>query len=103
MEKQIIIDQKALKELLKFSKKVQEELDALFKALEKSGKLEFPDSRKIDKNLFEIRVKYKGQYRGFYAYLQKDNIIALHFFQKKSQKTPVKNLKTAIRRSKLYE
>nr|WP_207627002.1 type II toxin-antitoxin system RelE/ParE family toxin [Photorhabdus stackebrandtii] len=48
------------------------------------------------KGLFEIRAKaQEGIGRGLFCYLQGSNIIALHAFIKKSQKTPKKDLDLA--------
>ncbi|MBU1323588.1 type II toxin-antitoxin system RelE/ParE family toxin [Patescibacteria group bacterium] len=99
----VFIDDRANKELCQFSLLIQVKFKALFKLLKLKGRLEFPDSKKLDKKLYEIRVKFQGEYRGFYAYIQKNSAIILHCFQKKTQKTPLKNLKTARRRLKFYE
>lgn len=99
----VYIDEIANKELSEFSLSVQAKFKALFKYLKLNGRLEFPDSKKLDKNLYEIRVKSQGEYRGFYAYLRKNSAIVLHCFHKKTQKMPPKNLKTAKRRLKYYE
>lgn len=103
MEKQIFYDKNADKEILKFPLQIQKRFHSQINILGEIGKLEFPDSRKIDKNLYEIRIKFKGEYRGFYAYIRKAQIIVLHCFRKKSQKTPIKSIKTAKRRLKYYE
>ena len=103
MKKKIYYDKSAEKEFSKFNKKIQDEFHSFFKILEEEGKLEFPEGKKVTKNLFEIRIKFKGEYRGFYAYVEKADIIILHFFKKKTQRTPLKNLKTAQRRLKQYE
>src|SRR6266852_1091797 len=98
--KKIYIDPTAEKELRKFSEGVQKKFEGYFDILRNNGKLEFPDAKKIDRYLFEIRVKFDGVYRGFYAYISDNVIVVLHFFRKKSQKTPVKNLRTAEGRLK---
>lgn len=98
MKKQIVIDKSAEKELANLSGEVQLKFQGHFEALGEEGKLDFPDARKISKDLFEIRVKLQGQYRGFYAYVQQDYIIILHIFHKKTQKTPFRNIETAERR-----
>lgn len=102
MRKTIHYDERAIRELQKFTKEVQEDFIALITLLEEQGKLEPPDGKKIRKNLFEIRITGKDVYRGFYAYFQENYIIILHFFQKKTQKTPLRNLKLAERRLKEY-
>lgn len=103
MKKNIFLDKNAQKELQEFSEEVQLEFEAYFKILEFEGTLNFPSARKVTKDIFEIRVKLKGEYRGFYAYIGKIDIVILHFFRKKTQKTPIKDLELAQRRLKLYE
>src|SRR3989344_6157943 len=103
MKKNVFIDKNAEKELLDFSEEVQLAFEAYFKILELEGKLDFPSARKVSKNIFEIRIKLQGEYRGFYAYVGKLDIVILHFFRKKTQKTPIKDLEVAKRRLKQYE
>ena len=103
MKKNIFVDRNAEKELREFNEGVQLEFEAYFKILELEGKLDFPQAKKVTKNLFEIRIKLKGEYRGFYAYIGKLDIVILHFFKKKTQKTPIKDLELAQRRLKQYE
>ena len=103
MKKNIFVDKNAEKELRGFDEEVQLEFEAYFKILELEGKLDFPQAKKITKDLFEIRIKLKGEYRGFYVYIGKLDIVVLHFFRKKTQKTPIKDLELAQRRLKQYE
>lgn len=103
MRKNIFVDKNAQKELREFSEEVQLEFEAYFKILEIEGKLELPHAKKISRDLFEIRIKLQGQYRGFYAYVGKLDIVILHFFRKKTQKTPKKDLELAQKRYKQYE
>lgn len=103
MKKIIRIDYRAEKELNDFSRSVQFEFKGLFRSLEIFGKLELPKAKKLNRDLYEIRVKLGGEYRGFYAYIKDNYVIVLHLFRKKSQKTPIKNLKLAGRRLKDYE
>ena len=103
MRKKIIIDTKAEKELRRFSGKVQIKLESYLKILREEGNLRFPESRKIERKLWELRIKYKGEYRGLYSYIEETYIIILLFFKKKSQKTPLKFIKTAKKRLREYE
>ena len=103
MKKNILVDKNAEGELRGFGEEVQLEFEAYFKILELEGKLDFPHARKISRDLFEIRIRLQGEYRCFYAYIGKLDIIILHFLRKKTQKTPIKDLKLAQRRLKLYE
>ena len=103
MKKNIYFDKNALKEFRAFKKEVQKEFQVFLEVLKSEGKLEFPEAKKIRKNLFEIRLRSNGAYRGFYAYVWKEHIVILHFFQKKTRKTPIKNIKTAKERLRKYE
>lgn len=103
MKKNILLDKNAVNELREFSEEVQLEFEAYFKILELEGKLDLPHAKKVTRDLFEIRIKLKGEYRGFYAYIGKLDIVVLHFFRKKTQKTPKKDLELAQRRLKQYE
>ena len=103
MKKKIVIDENAGKELKEFSLEVQDEFQASLDMLREKGRLGPPESKKISKDLFEIRVKIKGEYRGLYTYFGKTNLLVLHFFRKKTQKTPIRNIKLAERRLKQYE
>ena len=103
MQKEIFFDKNALKELHEFNEEIQKEFQAYIVLLASEGRLEFPEARKVTEQLFEIRVRQKGTYRGFYAYLKSPYIVVLHFFQKKTEKTPLKSIKVAQKRLKKYE
>jgi hypothetical protein len=61
MKKKILIDKNALKELNYFLQNVQIKFNTYFEVLKNEGKLNFPEAKKITKDLFELRVKYKGE------------------------------------------
>lgn len=50
------------------------------------------------KPLWEIRILGQDNIRVFYATIEKDAIIVLHGFSKKSQKTPEREIQTAMNR-----
>lgn len=102
MKKAIFYDKNSLGELHGLDKDIQKDFLAYVNILKMEGKLGFPEARKVTKNLFEIRVIRESSYRGFYAYVKKDYIVILHFFNKKTQKTPLKNIKVAQNRLKKY-
>jgi len=52
--------------------------------------------------LWEIRILGSSNSRILYAIVVKDSILVLHGFKKKSQKTPTKELATAMLRFKQY-
>lgn len=102
MKKIIIYDKNALKELRVFNQEVQDDFDGLVRILRQEGRLSYPNAKKITKELFEIRVPHKEIYRGFYAYIWKEHIVILHFFKKKTQKIPQREIKTALNRLHNY-
>jgi phage-related protein len=54
-------------------------------------------------NLWEVRVEYSGNIYRILACMGKNNrVILLHAFQKKTQKTPVKEMQIAEQRKKRY-
>lgn len=66
--------------------------------LERGGsQLSMPHSRKMSRNLYELRVRGQIEVRVFYT-IQANAIYLLHAYQKKSQKTPSKELSTALAR-----
>jgi len=103
MKKVLEIDERAAKELATFSEEVQAKFVALFQILERDGFLREPFAKRINSRVFEVRVRYQGQWRAFYAYLEKTRILVLSAFQKKTQKAPVKEIKTAEERLRRYK
>ena len=59
-----------------------------------SYKLGMPHSKKVDENLFELRIHGSPAVRIFYTFYE-SKIILLHGFNKKSQKIPAIELKSA--------
>ena len=59
--------------------------------------LGIPYSKKIHKKLWELRISGKEAVRVFYT-VCRNEIILLHVFRKKSQKTPKKEIDLAIKR-----
>lgn len=102
VNKIIHIDKRAGKELKKFNDSVQALFTAYVKVLAQDGLLAEPYGKKINKQLFEIRIKWKGEYRVIYAYIDRKTIIILKAFVKKTQKTPLNEIKIALNRLKEY-
>lgn len=61
------------------------------------NKLGMPYSKKILHNLYELRARGSQEVRIFYCFHQNQAVI-VHFFIKKSQKTPQKEIETALAR-----
>ena len=95
---------KAEKEFDKFPFKVQAKFETMFNLLASGGDLDQIKFKKLkNTNLFEFRVRNDSNtYRGIAVYILPDILLTL-FFQKKSQKTPLKFIKTAQQRFKNYE
>lgn len=72
----------------------------LIEIMQKHGPdLGMPHTRALGRGLFEIRAKsMEGVGRYFYCTLLQDEIIILHCFLKKTQKTPDRHMKLAIQR-----
>jgi phage-related protein len=100
----IYFDNKAYKEYKKLSREVRFEFDSYMQVLEIKRWLMFPEGKKIkDTDIWEMRVRLKGQWRGFYAYLKGNEIIVLRFFRKKTQRTPIREIKITKNRLKFYK
>lgn len=66
--------------------------------LEEFGqRLGMPHSKRVKDNLFELRVRGIQEVRIFYSF-HKSYAVLLHGFIKKSQKTPKKEILTALTR-----
>lgn len=61
--------------------------------------LAMPYSKKISDGLWELRIGGRQNIRIFYTF-NGDSIYLLHIFKKKSQKTPLKEIKTAMERQR---
>lgn len=103
MKKNIRFDKRAEKEFKKFPIVTQAKCKALLDILARDGKLVEPYGKKIDTNLFEMRVKDQGAWRLLYAYFIDTYVIVLYAFHKKTQKTPHIALYTAKDRLKGYQ
>jgi len=93
VQKHVYIDRRAEKDLASIPRQAQLKFRSLFNALSEKGKLEMPFGRKMDgyDNLFELRVKHQGQWRGLYTYIKGNTIIILSIFYKNTQKTARRN------------
>jgi len=98
MKKQIQFTNQALRFLRNLPADVLADFRADFMLLEENGRLEFPDGRKLDDGLFEIRVATGGNaYRTMYCYSTGVDIWILCGFQKKTQATPLQEIRKALK------
>lgn len=85
------------------TKEIQEKLLILFQSLREGANLTMPVARQMSgyPGLKELRVRdSRGIVRAFYYVQQKDHIFILHLFRKKTQKTPQREIETALQRLK---
>ena len=95
-KKQIVITSQATEFIYDQPIAVISRFMALIKLLETDGRIMPPDGKKIDVDLFEMRVKAEGnQYRAFYCYAVGNLIYVLSGFVKKTQKTPPQEIRRA--------
>jgi len=64
--------------------------------------LTLPHAKKVDKSIFELRIRGRQEARIFYAF-HKNEIILLHGFVKKSQKIPMRELRLAVKKLKSFD
>ena len=98
MKKFVVIDERADQEIQTFSQEVQRQFAALFIILGKEGFLREPYAKRINHDLFELRVRFQGQWRAIYTYFDTSSILVLSAFSKKAKKTPKNELKRALNR-----
>lgn len=66
--------------------------------LEKFGhELKAPHTKKIRKDIFELRIRGQQEIRIFYSFHKKE-IVLLHGYIKKSEKTPLREIEVVIKR-----
>jgi len=85
------------KELDGFPNMVKEKIVVLVDELRDMGSLQYPHSRKLQGyDLYEMRLKEKeGIYRVIFCYT-KVGVVILSGFKKKTQKTPIKEIRKAL-------
>ena len=76
--------------------KIAHHIDLL---VEQGPILPMPYFKKITSSIYELRIRGKQEVRIFYTF-NKNQIYLLHLFQKKSQKTPSKEIMIAEERFK---
>jgi len=101
-KKHVDIDRRASKEMVQFPEEVLIAFKIALKVLTRNGCLVPPYGKKIDQDLYEIRIQHFGQWRFLYSYFKYNWIVILSAFQKKSQRTPLVELKKARKRMREY-
>ncbi|MBT3381580.1 MAG: type II toxin-antitoxin system RelE/ParE family toxin [Lentisphaerae bacterium] len=75
----------------------QMEYQAIVDRLESDGFLLEPYGKKLEPELFEIRVRTGRKIRVFYCYHDDNIVFGVHAFVKKTQRTPARELRQARR------
>jgi len=79
------------------NKKARAKILAYFSLLIERGSLGFPYTRHIKDKIWELRIDFdKNYYRIFYFIFTKDKIILLSGLNKKTNKTPAKEINKAF-------
>lgn len=73
----------------------QAEYVKIVERLEADGHLVEPFGKKLERDLFEMRLRRGRQVRVVYVYCAGDRVIGVHAFVKKTQQTPGHELKYA--------
>jgi phage-related protein len=99
--KTVYVHSNAKKEIESFPKEVKREIEFLVAELSNCGTLKYPEGKKLlGYDLFEMRISLIGAFRCFYCYFEND-IVILSAFQKKSQKTPKREIQKALKRRRI--
>ena len=104
MSSEIIILDKWENDFKKFIKKLDKQSTArlvrMFEILESRGRLlPMPYVKKINREIWELRIRGSIQLRVMYTIVN-NKVYVLHWFIKKSNKLPKRDLDTAVKRLK---
>ncbi|MBN1914811.1 MAG: type II toxin-antitoxin system RelE/ParE family toxin [Parachlamydiales bacterium] len=89
-----------LKTLTKSQKKI---IGEDVKTVEMGWPLGMPLVKSMGKGIWEVRSNFKNGIARILFKMHKNQMVLLHGFIKKSQKTPLKDLETALKRAKQLE
>jgi phage-related protein len=84
--------------ILGLDKRAQARLARMIDLLQENGVyLRMPYAKKINNRLYELRILGQDQIRVIYSF-NKNQIIILNWFYKKTNKIPVREIETAMKR-----
>jgi phage-related protein len=103
-KKRLVLVPEVLEFLCEQVIEVQIKFWAIAEELERDGELFMPHGRKLEPNLFEIRVmEPEGRIRVFYVYEGVSQLFGVHAYKKATQKTPPRELRVARSRRAALE
>jgi phage-related protein len=103
MRKQYLATRKVREFIAIQSHEIQAEYVKVVERIETDGYLIEPFGKKLDRNLFEMRLRRGRQVRVVYFYHAGDRVIGVHAFVKKTQQTPLRELAHARRVKRMIE
>lgn len=93
---EVVWNERTLREVKSFPEEIKKSLGYLIFKLQMGEKLSVPHAKSmssVEKGCYELRLKDKnGIFRVFYYLKINEKILIFHAFQKKTQKTPIKDI-----------
>lgn len=88
-----------------FSNKIIDKIRSDIRLLKEYGLTLLSTSKvkKINKNLYELRIKTSVQIRLIFVFINPDIFLIVHGFVKKTNKTPIKEINLALGRMKEFD
>ena len=104
MERKIIYFGDYFKDFIKsLDEEVRKKIDYVLDMLKRVKRLNPKFIKHIKDGLFELRVEWEGNiYRVFFVFDEGNIVVLFNGFQKKSQKTPIREIEKALRIKKEY-
>lgn len=104
MERKIIYFGDYFKDFIgSLDKDVREKIDYVLDMLKRVKRLNSKFIKHIKDGLFELRIEWEGNiYRVFFVFDDGNVVVLFNGFQKKSQKTPIKEIEKGLRIKKEY-
>lgn len=104
MERNIIFYGDYFKDFIKsLNEDVREKIDYVLDMLKRVKRLNPKFIKHIKDGLFELRIEWEGNiYRVFFVFDDGNVVVLFNGFQKKSQKTPVREIEKGLRIKKEY-
>lgn len=92
--------------ILSWPYEVKKDLGSILTKLQKGDPVGYPDTKsmmEVTPGCFEVRLKGRdGIFRVFYVLESKYGILVFHGFQKKTQKTPIKEILLGRKRLQMF-
>jgi len=99
MERKIVLFGDYFKDFVKsLDEEVRKKIDYVLDMLKSLKKINSKFVKHIGDGLFELRIEWEGNiYRVFFIFDEGNIVVLFNGFQKKTQKTPIKEIEKALR------